>query len=82
MGIGVEILNEGQVPQQFRAEVDQLIDFAEFLGPEVHIRTDYGDEIGGLTPWELFEADDAQEALDIAERVVHLATQTIEKVTR
>ena len=31
------------------------------------------DELAGLTPWELFNEEDAREALEIAEEAVSLA---------
>ncbi|MEW6227097.1 MAG: HEPN domain-containing protein [Bacillota bacterium] len=77
----MEMLDQRQIPQEFRAEVDRLVDAAEFLGPEIHVRTDYGDEAGGLTPWEIFKQGDARDALDVAENVVHLATQIVRRVT-
>ncbi len=43
------------------------------------MRTDYGDEAGGLTPWELFQETDATEAFAIAERALHLSHRIIEK---
>lgn len=46
----MEMLDQRQIPQEFRTDVDKLVDAAEFFGPEIHARTDYGDEAGGLTP--------------------------------
>mgnify|MGYP005851789575 CR=1 FL=1 len=51
------------------------------LGPDIHMQTDYGDEVGGLTPWELFDETDAREALTMAEDAVRLATQLVQEVT-
>jgi hypothetical protein len=42
-------------------------------------QTDYGDEIGGLTPWELFDENDARQALSLAEEAVTLAVQIIQE---
>ena len=58
------------------AKVTRLAEIAELLGPDVHIQTDYGDETEALTPWELFDEDDAQQALSLAEEAVALM-QTI-----
>ncbi len=38
----------------------------------------YGDELHGLTPWELFGEKDAREALQVARQVVHMARQLVE----
>lgn len=54
-------------------QVKRLTELAELLGPDVHIQTDYGDEVGGLTPWELFDEEDARQALAIAGEAVGLA---------
>ena len=59
-------------------QVRQLASYAEQLGPEIHVQSDYGDEAGGRTPWELFADDDARQALTIAEKAVSLAKQIIQ----
>ena len=53
--------------------VERLSEQAEMLGFDVHVQTDYGDEMEGITPWELFNEDDARSALAIAEEAVRLA---------
>ncbi|OAG28552.1 HEPN domain-containing protein [Thermodesulfatator autotrophicus] len=74
------LLQQGQIPQKWREPVEDLIQKSQTLGPEVHIQTDYGDELHGLTPWELFSEEDAREALEVAHRVVHMARQLVEAV--
>jgi hypothetical protein len=39
----------------------------------VHVQTDYGDETEGLTPWDLFDEQDAQDSVQIAIEAVDLA---------
>ncbi len=58
--------------------VERLSEQAEMLGFDVHVQTDYGDEMEGITPWELFNEDDARSALAIAEEAVRLAQLIIE----
>lgn len=53
--------------------VQRLAELAELFGFDVHMQTDYGDEAGGLTPWELFDEEDAQIALEIATEAHTLA---------
>jgi hypothetical protein len=53
--------------------VETIIECAELLGPDVHARSDYGDEVGRRTPWELFDEMDAQQALKLAEDAASLA---------
>jgi len=52
---------------------------AELLGPDVHVQSDYGDEIGRRTPWELFDEADAKQALSIAEDAVRIVKQIVQK---
>ncbi|MCE2393127.1 hypothetical protein J4G02_00765 [Candidatus Poribacteria bacterium] len=52
------------------------------LGFDVHVQTDYGDEMEGVTPWELFNEDDAHSALAIAEEAVRLAQLIIEALNQ
>ncbi|MCC7020913.1 MAG: HEPN domain-containing protein [Ardenticatenales bacterium] len=66
-------LDGNDFPDSQRADIAALAECAEMLGPDVHSRSDYGDEIGGLTPWQLFRRDDAAEALAWAERALSLA---------
>ncbi len=61
-------------------KVQRLAELAELLGFDVHIRTDYGDEFAGLTPWELFEEADASYALAMAEEAVALAQAIIREL--
>lgn len=60
-----------------RGWVEQLAGLAETLGFDVHVQTDYGDELGGLTPWELFDEADAAQSLAFAEQAVSLASDVI-----
>lgn len=76
----LRMLEQGQLPQEYMSEIRRLISLAEPLGPEIHLRTDYGDELSGISPWELFSKEDAQHYLDLAEQAVYLAGQLIERV--
>jgi len=62
--------------------VQRLAELTEVLGHDVHVQTDYGDELGGRTPWELFDETDARQALAMAEEAVRLAGALIQEVTR
>lgn len=62
-------------------KVTRLAEIAELLGPDVHIQIDYGDETETLTPWELFDEDDAQQALLLAEEAVTLLQAIAQQLT-
>jgi HEPN domain-containing protein len=68
-----QLLIERTVPRLPTDAVTRLAEITELLGPDIHIQTDYGDETEALTPWELFDEDDAQQALALAEEAVALA---------
>jgi HEPN domain-containing protein len=71
----LEALSQGSFPGENGERVRQLAEQAELLGSDVHIRTDYGDEPKGRSPWELFGEDDARQALATAERAAQLAEE-------
>jgi HEPN domain-containing protein len=73
-------LEEGVFPAEWQARVRQLAERAELLGPDVHIQTDYGDEVEGRTPWEIFQEADARQALILAEEAVALAEGMLTEV--
>lgn len=68
-----EHLRRGAVPFELREGVEHLQELSRQLGFEEHVRSDYGDEARGITPWELFQEADAQRAIEIARRAVDLA---------
>jgi HEPN domain-containing protein len=73
----VTALAENRFPPSVRERVQQLAEYARELGPDVHIKSDYGDENQWQTPWQLFGQADAEHALDLAEKAVGLAKQLL-----
>lgn len=63
------------------AKITRLAQLAELLGFDIHVQTDYGDEMAGRTPWELFDEPDARRALAMAEEAVKLSQEIIQAVT-
>ena len=57
--------------------IERLAELTELLGFDVHMQTDYGDEVDGLTPWELFDEDDALKAVEIAREAVQLMSTIV-----
>lgn len=76
-----QALQEGTLTLSDPVKVRRLAELAELLGFDVHVQTDYGDEMGGRTPWEIFSESDARQALAMAEEAVHLAQVIIQTVT-
>jgi HEPN domain-containing protein len=70
-------LDKGRFPAEIKDQVNRLVELGEMLGPDIHMQTDYGDEVGGRTPWELFSGKDAAEALAMAEEAYGLAERII-----
>ena len=60
-------------------EVERLAECAEFLGPDIHVQSDYGDEAGGQTPWDLFDEDAARQAFGFANEAVGLAQGIVQR---
>lgn len=74
------LIGEGRLDAGFSEGLERLAELAELLGPDVHVQTDYGDEVEGRTPWELFDETDARQALAMAEEPVSLAARLIREV--
>jgi hypothetical protein len=68
-----EHLRPGAVPPELREGVERLEELSRQLGFEEHVRSDYGDEARGITPWELFQEPDPRRAIDTARSAVDLA---------
>ncbi len=71
------LIEEGRLNAAASEKLERLAELAELLGPDIHVRTDYGDEAKGRTPWELFDEADAGQALAVAEEAVSLAEQIV-----
>lgn len=70
-----EAIKDQRFPESVRAHVERIAECAELLGTDIHIQSDYGDEAGGRTPWELFDEADAKQAFGLADEAAHLARQ-------
>ncbi|MBU0491726.1 MAG: HEPN domain-containing protein [Chloroflexi bacterium] len=77
-----QAVSDGVFAAPHHERVQRLAELAEVLGHDVHVQTDYGDEMGGRTPWELFDETDARQALAMAEEAVRRAEALIQEVTR
>jgi HEPN domain-containing protein len=76
-----QALDDGRFQAPLAERVRALAEKSEWLGADVHIQTDYGDEVGGRTPWELFDEADARRTLGLAEEAVVLAQSIIQQVS-
>ena len=65
--------------KRLRKEIAILREIAGKLGFEEHVRTDYGDESQYRTPWELFDQESAEQALDLARKAHDTAQRIIEE---
>lgn len=72
-----QALGDSRLADVDERDIQRLAELAELLGFDVHVQTDYGDEMAGLTPWELFDEADASEALAMAEEAVALARKVL-----
>lgn len=77
-----ETLSRGHFPADTAEKVERLAECAEQLGFDVHIQTDYGDETGRLTPWDLFDEEDACQAQRLAQEAVDLGDTIVREVRR
>jgi len=74
-------LDEGRFQAPLADRVRALAETAERLGADLRIQTDYGDEIGGRTPWQLFDEADGRRTVGLAEEAIVLAQTIIGEVS-
>lgn len=68
-----DLLEREEIAQELIDDIKTLIPLLEKLGFEEHLKTDYGDEDTYKSPWELFDKEDAAEALEIARKSIGIA---------
>ncbi len=73
-----DLLDRGEIDEKLIDDIKILIPLLEKLGFEEHLKTDYGDEDTYKSPWDIFNKDDAAEALDIARKCVGIAKRVYE----
>ena len=61
---------------EYRKPISRLAEIAHELAPE-HGRVIYGEPIRGVTPWNLYSREDAENALDKAREAVKTAKNLI-----
>lgn len=71
-------LEEARFPPAVQGQVRRLAELGGQLGWEVHMASDYGDETGRRTPWELFDEGQARQAVSAAQEAVALAREVVD----
>lgn len=74
----VDLIDSGEINQELIDDIKIMIPLLEKLGFEEHLKTDYGDEDTYKSPWDIFNKDDAAEALKIARKCVSIANRVYE----
>ncbi|MGC9137216.1 MAG: HEPN domain-containing protein, partial [Caldivirga sp.] len=59
------------LPKDFTGLISELMTIVRRLAPE-HGRSTYGEPERGLTPWEVYGKDEAENALNMAKRAVEI----------
>jgi len=61
------------LPEELAARIKEALPVFREYGSRMHIAATYGDERHLLTPWDIFQEEDAHKALQAARRSVRLA---------
>jgi HEPN domain-containing protein len=69
------IVDHKKLYDALKPQIYELISILDRFGIEEHFMTDYGDETTRTDPWSLFNKEDAEEALAMAERSYTLAEE-------
>lgn len=78
----LELVARQQIPERWQPAVQQIAEASQPLGPQLHVRTDYGDEFAGRLPWEMFGQTDAEEAVALASDLLRQVKELIQEVSR
>lgn len=73
-----ELQTSTELSPTVKEKLSILRNLAEQLGYEEHIRSDYSEEASFKTPWELFDQEDAQKAVEIARQALSLAKEVLQ----
>jgi len=68
-----------QLPRGLRVKAERLAEIVHKLAPE-HGRVTYGEPTRGVTPWELYNKNDAEEALILAKECMKLLEETLKGI--
>ena len=63
-----QLIKNPEIPKQAQDKIKDILPDFLLLGAEEHFMTDYGDESSYKLPWELFDEESAQSALDAARK--------------
>lgn len=66
-----------QFPPAAIPVVSRLAELAGQLGRDVHVASDYGDEVERRTPWELFDESAALDSLTVAEEALTITRSLV-----
>ncbi len=66
------------IPEELREKAQELARIARTLAPE-HGRVTYGEPIRGLTPWEIYNKEDAEEAIQKARRAKEIMDEILQR---
>jgi len=67
------------IPLEVKSLAEKIAEMAETLAPE-HGRATYGEPIRGLTPWEIYNREEAEEALNYAKKSLEYAHIILRKL--
>ena len=74
----IDLIKTGEISLELIDDIKLMVPMLRNLGFEEHLKTDYGDENTYKSPWELFNKDDASEALEMAQKCSRIARRVYE----
>lgn len=76
------ILKEQKLPENIHRVVQEMLPDLLTFGKREHFLTDYGDETTYTLPWDLFNRDSAESAVEVASRSLKMAKNVVELVVQ
>ena len=77
-----QLIKNPEIPKQAQDKIKDILPDFLLLGAEEHFMTDYGDESSYKLPWELFDEESAETALNVARKCEVGAEKIVGEVHR
>lgn len=77
-----KLLHDMEIPKETCDKIKEILPDFLTLGAEEHFMTDYGDESSYKLPWEIFDKESANMALNVAKRCKEAAEDIIKSIRR
>ena len=77
-----QLVHNPEIPESVRSQIKDILPEFLLLGVEEHFMTDYGDESSYRLPWDIFDEESAETALNAARNCKTAVEDIIQQVQK